>query len=57
MKYNLKLGKPKISYNSLRKMIDNLPDEKQVKKKPTKSQHELELKLEKIRTEHIWEII
>lgn len=57
MEYILKVGKSKISYNSLRKMINNLPDEKQVKKKPTKSQQDIERKLEEIRTKHIWEII
>lgn len=56
MKYKLKLGKSKISYNSLRKMINNLPDDKETVKKLPKSEQEIEDKLEKIRTDGIWKI-
>ena len=57
MEYNLKLDKSNITYNSLRKMIDNLHDEKQVKKKLPKSEKEITNKIEKMRTEGIWEIV
>ena len=54
--YKLKLGKSKISYNSIKKMIDNLLDEKEVKKKPPKSEQEITDVIEKLRTEGKWQI-
>lgn len=54
--YKLKLGKSNISYDLIKKIIDNLPDDKEVKKKQQKSKENIEHELEELRTKHIWEI-